>query len=54
LELEGGALCLDDWTVLRGETDLTSLIMQLRQKWAALFVRRIRAPSKPMTQVSLD
>ena len=44
-------LKLDDWVGFRVDTDAAHLALQLRQKWHALFIRRMRAPSKTWSQV---
>ncbi|XP_015929708.1 3'-5' RNA helicase YTHDC2 isoform X2 [Parasteatoda tepidariorum] len=41
---------IDDWISFRVEPEIARLMLQLRQKWHALFLRRIRAPSKLLTQ----
>ncbi|OCU02238.1 3'-5' RNA helicase YTHDC2 [Xenopus laevis] len=45
------ALKLDDWLHFRLDPEAAGLLFQLRQKWYSLFLRRIRAPSKPWSQV---
>ncbi|KAJ8338689.1 hypothetical protein SKAU_G00354750 [Synaphobranchus kaupii] len=42
---------IDQWLHFRLERETASLVFQLRQKWHWLFLRRIRAPSKPWSQV---
>ncbi|XP_035247486.1 3'-5' RNA helicase YTHDC2 [Anguilla anguilla] len=42
---------IDEWLHFRLERETASLVFQLRQKWHWLFLRRIRAPSKPWSQV---
>ncbi|KAI1904626.1 hypothetical protein AGOR_G00007630 [Albula goreensis] len=42
---------IDEWLNFRLEHETASLVFQLRQKWHGLFLRRIRAPSKPWSQV---
>ncbi|GCB60814.1 3'-5' RNA helicase YTHDC2 isoform X1 [Scyliorhinus torazame] len=44
-------LKLEEWLNFRIDPEAASLILQLRQKWHSLFLRRMRAPSKPWTQV---
>ena len=44
-------LRLDDWATFRAESSLIHLALQLRQKWSALFLRRLNCPAKQMTQV---
>ncbi|XP_023389396.1 probable ATP-dependent RNA helicase YTHDC2 [Pteropus vampyrus] len=45
------ALKLDEWLSFKLEPEAASLLLQLRQKWHSLFLRRMRAPSKPWSQV---
>ncbi|KAM7149206.1 3'-5' RNA helicase YTHDC2 isoform 7-T8 [Molossus nigricans] len=45
------ALKLDEWLNFKLEPEAASLLLQLRQKWHSLFLRRMRAPSKPWSQV---
>ncbi|KFV60018.1 putative ATP-dependent RNA helicase YTHDC2, partial [Tyto alba] len=44
-------LKLDEWLQLRLDLEAAGLLFQLRQKWHSLFLRRMRAPSKPWSQV---
>ncbi len=44
-------LRLDDWANFRAESSLIHLTLQLRQKWSALFLRRLNCPIKQMSQV---
>uniref|UniRef100_A0A4W3KB39 RNA helicase n=1 Tax=Callorhinchus milii TaxID=7868 RepID=A0A4W3KB39_CALMI len=44
-------LKLEDWLNFRIDPETARLILQLRQKWHGLFLRRMRAPSKPWIQV---
>ncbi|XP_066567383.1 3'-5' RNA helicase YTHDC2 [Amia ocellicauda] len=46
-----GHLKIDEWLNFRLDSETASLVFQLRQKWHSLFLRRIRAPSKPWSQV---
>ena len=48
--LRRATLRLDDWLVFRVDAEAAALVMQLRQKWHALFLRRMRAPTKPWSQ----
>ncbi|XP_008936551.1 PREDICTED: probable ATP-dependent RNA helicase YTHDC2, partial [Merops nubicus] len=43
-------LKLDEWLHLRLDPETAGLVFQLRQKWNSLFLRRMRAPSKPWSQ----
>uniref|UniRef100_A0A2K6FDA9 RNA helicase n=1 Tax=Propithecus coquereli TaxID=379532 RepID=A0A2K6FDA9_PROCO len=45
------ALKLDEWLNFKLEPEAASLLLQLRQKWHSLFLRRMRAQSKPWSQV---
>ncbi|KAG7476581.1 hypothetical protein MATL_G00084360 [Megalops atlanticus] len=42
---------IDEWLNFKLDRDTASLVFQLRQKWHGLFLRRIRAPCKPWSQV---
>ncbi|NXS27725.1 YTDC2 helicase, partial [Pomatostomus ruficeps] len=44
-------LKLDEWLHLKLDSEDADLLLQLRQKWQSLFLRRMRAPSKPWSQV---
>ncbi|XP_057259848.1 3'-5' RNA helicase YTHDC2 isoform X2 [Pezoporus wallicus] len=44
-------LKLDEWLHFRLDPEAAGLLLQLRQKWHSLFLRRMRAPSKPWSQV---
>ncbi|XP_074669561.1 3'-5' RNA helicase YTHDC2 isoform X2 [Strix aluco] len=44
-------LKLDEWLHLRLDPEAAGLLLQLRQKWHSLFLRRMRAPTKPWSQV---
>ncbi|XP_061875352.1 3'-5' RNA helicase YTHDC2 isoform X2 [Colius striatus] len=44
-------LKLDEWLHISMDPEAAGLLLQLRQKWHSLFLRRIRAPSKPWSQV---
>jgi hypothetical protein len=41
---------IDDWLVFRVDPEAAALMMQLRQKWHSLFLRRMRAPVKQWSQ----
>ena len=43
-------LRLDDWLAFHVDAEAAALLMQLRQKWHSLFLRRMRAPTKPWSQ----
>lgn len=44
-------LKLDEWLHLKLDSEAAGLLLQLRQKWHSLFLRRMRAPSKSWSQV---
>ncbi|XP_012273815.1 probable ATP-dependent RNA helicase YTHDC2 [Orussus abietinus] len=44
-------LKLDDWGVFKLDYEAAQLLLHLRQKWNALFLRRMKAPSKLMSQL---
>ncbi|XP_049836121.1 3'-5' RNA helicase YTHDC2-like isoform X3 [Schistocerca gregaria] len=50
-EGQNTTLKLDDWVVFRIDAETAHLALQLRQKWHSLFLRRMRAPAKPWSQV---
>ncbi|KAM7393407.1 hypothetical protein PAMA_008186 [Pampus argenteus] len=43
-------LRIDDLLVFQLDRETASLVLQLRQKWQNLFIKRIHCPSKPWTQ----
>ncbi|XP_045156414.2 3'-5' RNA helicase YTHDC2-like [Mercenaria mercenaria] len=45
------SLQFGDWLTFKADAESASLTLQLRQKWNSLFLRRMRAPSKPCTQM---
>uniref|UniRef100_T1JES8 RNA helicase n=1 Tax=Strigamia maritima TaxID=126957 RepID=T1JES8_STRMM len=50
-ESQKAMLKIDDWVSFRVDSEAVHLALQLRQKWHSLFLRRMRAPSKPWSQV---
>lgn len=44
-------LQFDDWLSFKLDNETASLVLQLRHKWNCLFLRRMKAPSKPWSQV---
>ncbi|XP_056393423.1 3'-5' RNA helicase YTHDC2 [Hyla sarda] len=44
-------LKLDEWLHFKLDIESANLLLQLRQKWYSLFLRRMKAPSKPWSQV---
>ena len=46
-------LRLDDWACFKSESEMIHLALQLRQKWSALFLRRLQNPGRQPCQVSL-
>ncbi|XP_064618810.1 3'-5' RNA helicase YTHDC2-like [Lineus longissimus] len=45
------SLTLDDWISFHVDGEAAHLALGLRQKWHSLFMRRMRAPAKPWSQV---
>lgn len=41
---------IDEWLLFRVDPEAAALMMQLRQKWHSLFLRRMRAPVKQWSQ----
>ena len=41
---------LDDWIVFKLDPETAQLVLHLRQKWNALFLRRMKNPNKAMSQ----
>ncbi|XP_041370241.1 3'-5' RNA helicase YTHDC2-like isoform X2 [Gigantopelta aegis] len=50
-EMKKPTLHIDEWLQFRIDPEAANLILQLRQKWHCLFLRRMRAPSKPWSQM---
>ena len=46
-------LKLDEWTVFKGKPDVIDGMLQLRQKWSSLFLRKLASPAKPMNPQDL-
>ncbi|XP_074107182.1 3'-5' RNA helicase YTHDC2 isoform X1 [Cotesia typhae] len=44
-------LKLDDWIAMKIDYETARLVLYLRQKWNALFLRRMKTPNKNMTQL---
>ncbi|XP_043278621.1 3'-5' RNA helicase YTHDC2-like [Venturia canescens] len=44
-------LKLDDWVVFKIDREIARLILHLRQKWNALFLRRMKYPSRVMSHL---
>ncbi|XP_070542906.1 3'-5' RNA helicase YTHDC2-like [Ptychodera flava] len=42
---------VDEWISFKIDAEAATYTLQLRQKWHSLFLRRMRAPSKPWSQV---
>ena len=51
-EANNSAIRIDDWISFQSDSTLIQSLVQLRQKWSALFLRRLKTPGKPLTQVS--
>lgn len=43
-------LKLDDWLIFQLDTEAAALVLELRQKWHNVFLKRIKFPSKPCSQ----
>lgn len=43
-------LKIDDWISFKLDMKSAELLLNLRQKWNALFLRRMKNPGKPMSQ----
>ncbi|KZC13983.1 putative ATP-dependent RNA helicase YTHDC2 [Dufourea novaeangliae] len=48
---EGTIFKLDDWVVFKLDTETARIFLHLRQKWNALFLRRMKTPNKAMSQL---
>ncbi|XP_060769254.1 3'-5' RNA helicase YTHDC2 isoform X2 [Neoarius graeffei] len=42
---------IDEWLNFKLDREISSMVFQLRQRWHSLFLRRIRCPSKPWSQL---
>ncbi|KAF7688481.1 3'-5' RNA helicase YTHDC2 isoform X2 [Silurus meridionalis] len=42
---------IDEWLNFKLDQEMASMVFQLRQRWNSLFLRRIRCPSKPWSQL---
>ncbi|KAI5615726.1 putative ATP-dependent RNA helicase YTHDC2 isoform X1 [Silurus asotus] len=42
---------IDEWLNFKMDQEMASMVFQLRQRWNSLFLRRIRCPSKPWSQL---
>ncbi|XP_026778235.2 3'-5' RNA helicase YTHDC2 isoform X2 [Pangasianodon hypophthalmus] len=42
---------IDEWLNFKLDQEMASMVFQLRQRWHSLFLRRIRCPSKPWSQL---
>ncbi|KAF5909510.1 putative ATP-dependent RNA helicase YTHDC2 isoform X1, partial [Clarias magur] len=42
---------IDEWLNFKLDEEMASMVFQLRQRWHSLFLRRIRCPSKPWSQL---
>ncbi len=51
-ESNNATIRIDDWISFKTDSVLIQTLLQLRQKWSALFLRRLKTPGKPVTQVS--
>ncbi|XP_031838803.1 3'-5' RNA helicase YTHDC2 [Nomia melanderi] len=48
---EGTIFKLDDWVVFKLDPETAQFFLHLRQKWNALFLRRMKTPNKAMSQL---
>ncbi|XP_071858934.1 3'-5' RNA helicase YTHDC2 isoform X1 [Bombus fervidus] len=48
---EGTIFKLDDWIVFKLDPETARFFLHLRQKWNALFLRRMKTPNKAMSQL---
>ncbi|KOC69519.1 putative ATP-dependent RNA helicase YTHDC2 [Habropoda laboriosa] len=48
---EGTIFKLDDWVVFKLDPETARFFLHLRQKWNALFLRRMKTPNKAMSQL---
>ncbi|XP_066516299.1 3'-5' RNA helicase YTHDC2 isoform X2 [Hoplias malabaricus] len=42
---------IDEWLNFKLDREMADLVFQLRQRWHSLFLRRIRSPAKPLSQL---
>ncbi|XP_062844381.1 3'-5' RNA helicase YTHDC2 [Trichomycterus rosablanca] len=42
---------IDEWLNFKLDREMAEMVFQLRQRWQSLFLRRIRCPSKPWSQL---
>ncbi|XP_017315800.1 3'-5' RNA helicase YTHDC2 isoform X2 [Ictalurus punctatus] len=42
---------IDEWLNFKLDQEMASMVFQLRQRWHSLFLRRIRCPSKPWSEL---
>ncbi|XP_068034681.1 3'-5' RNA helicase YTHDC2-like [Anomalospiza imberbis] len=50
MEDKTAQLKLDEWLHLKLDPEAAGMLLQFRQKWHSLFLRRMRAPAKPWSQ----
>ena len=48
------AIRIDDWISFKSDSVLVQTLVQLRLKWSALFLRRLKTPGKPVTPVIIS
>ena len=49
-DANNSAIRIDDWISFQSDSTLIQNLLLLRQKWSALFLRRLKTPGKPLTQ----
>ena len=42
---------LDDWISFKSDSLTIQSLVQLRLKWSVMFLKRLKSPGKPVTQV---
>ncbi|ESO89626.1 hypothetical protein LOTGIDRAFT_124894 [Lottia gigantea] len=50
-DMKKSSFSIDEWISFRIDKDACQLVYELRQKWNNLFLRRMRAPAKPWSQM---
>ena len=50
-DANNSAIRIDDWISFQSDSAMIQNLLQLRQKWSAMFLRRLKTPGKPLTQV---
>ena len=47
------SLKIDDWVLFKIDSEAAQLVLQLRQKWHSLFLRKMRTPGRPGLPVGI-